>query len=263
MTTEQTSPWFVLAFPTCQTCGGSGLSGADHCACVLRRIARAVHAHVHNLQARIGSIQPLALDSTAAPQGKRWNGIVSVDYISDVYNTARRVLSDVDFTLWKHHCLKRHPWHCCCPKLGINRGVFFHRLYDIEERVGRTFLQLAPYPLFPIHCYTDTRLDRVRPCPVIEDTRPGNRALRPPLAPRAPRKPAPAPMPAPRPPLDPAEMLRLMKKRFRAGKSLHSIATELTRLTPAPNGPNWRACDVRAALLNAPRDLRPRLRKAA
>jgi hypothetical protein len=64
-------------------------------------------------------------------------------------------------------------------------------------------------------------------------------------------------------PMDPAALLKLMKGRFRAGDSLYVIARDLTRVTPAPNGTHWRACDVRAALLHAPREPGTRLRKAA
>ena len=75
----------------------------------------------------------------------------------------------------------------------------------------------------------------------------------------------PAAPPQPLVPMDPAALLKRMKERFRAGDSLYVIARDLTRVTPAPNGTHWRACDVRAALLHAPRELgkRSRLRKAA
>ena len=35
----------------------------------------------------------------------------------------------------------------------MDRGAFFHAVYKIEERLGRTFAELRPYPLFPLHEY--------------------------------------------------------------------------------------------------------------
>jgi hypothetical protein len=37
--------------------------------------------------------------------------------------------------------------------LGMNRGNFFHAVYRIEQKLGRVFRELQPYPLFPLDDY--------------------------------------------------------------------------------------------------------------
>jgi hypothetical protein len=41
----------------------------------------------------------------------------------------------------------------CARKLGIDRGSFFHAVYRIEQKLGRVFRELEPYPLFPLDEY--------------------------------------------------------------------------------------------------------------
>lgn len=182
---SRSSSWLALAVPGCATCGGRGLDGEDHCACILRKMCRAVVRCVRDLEARKGAIRPIPLDLTSVPQGRRITGIRAVEYIADVHNAARAVLNATDFFLFRHHMLAGHEWRWCCARLGLTRGNCFHRLYVIEARLGRCFLELVPYPLFPVSTYWDTRLEKVQPCPVPETTSrrdPG--PLRPPLAPR-------------------------------------------------------------------------------
>jgi hypothetical protein len=44
-------------------------------------------------------------------------------------------------------------WKLCSRKLGIDRGNFFHAVYRIEQKLGRVFRELEPYPLFPVDEY--------------------------------------------------------------------------------------------------------------
>jgi hypothetical protein len=44
-------------------------------------------------------------------------------------------------------------WKLCSRKLGIDRGNFFHAIYRIEQKLGRVFRELQPYPLFPVDEY--------------------------------------------------------------------------------------------------------------
>jgi hypothetical protein len=74
---------------------------------------------------------------------------------------------------------------------------------------------------------------------------------------QAPSAPAPARAvtPAPFDIADMAAVARHARKGFGAGRSLDSVATELTRLNvSAPNGNAWRGCDVKHLLLTHPRE---------
>ena len=37
--------------------------------------------------------------------------------------------------------------------MNIDRGTFFHRLYHVEERLGRYYAELEPFPLYPLDEY--------------------------------------------------------------------------------------------------------------
>lgn len=41
----------------------------------------------------------------------------------------------------------------CCRKLNLDRGTFFHDVYRIQQKLGRTFRELEPYALFPVDEY--------------------------------------------------------------------------------------------------------------
>jgi hypothetical protein len=59
--------------------------------------------------------------------------------------------------------LQGRDWKCCCSTCRLDRGTFFHAVYRIEERLGRAFTELKPYPLFPIDEYWTHRRGGVRP----------------------------------------------------------------------------------------------------
>jgi hypothetical protein len=44
-------------------------------------------------------------------------------------------------------------WRLCCRQLKLDRGKFFHHVYDIECRLGRVFAELTPYSLYPVSEY--------------------------------------------------------------------------------------------------------------
>ena len=74
---------------------------------------------------------------------------------------------------------------------------------------------------------------------------------------QAPSEPAPARAvtPAPFDIADMAAVARHARKGFGAGRSLDSVAAELTRMNvPAPHGNEWRGCDVKRLLLAHPRE---------
>jgi hypothetical protein len=65
----------------------------------------------------------------------------------------------------------------CCRKLNMDRGNFFHAVYRIEQKLGRVFRELEPYPLFPIDDYLHGPVKGVRSCLAEESAAP----VRPPL----------------------------------------------------------------------------------
>src|SRR5262249_4290278 len=62
-------------------------------------------------------------------------------------------LDDFEHRLFRYHFLLGADWKLCTRKLRIDRGNFFHAVYRIEQKLGRVFRELEPYPLFPIDEY--------------------------------------------------------------------------------------------------------------
>lgn len=66
---------------------------------------------------------------------------------------SKRVLDDLEQKIFLYHFLLAADWKLCTRKLGMDRGNFFHAIYRIEQKVGRVFRELQPYPLFPLDEY--------------------------------------------------------------------------------------------------------------
>ena len=75
------------------------------------------------------------------------------EFVADFCLVARRALSDCEHKLFRYHFLLGADWKLCTRKLGIDRGTFFHRVYRIEQKLGRVFRELEPYGLFPLDEY--------------------------------------------------------------------------------------------------------------
>jgi hypothetical protein len=86
------------------------------------------------------------------------------EYIADFSLVSQRALDEFEKRLFRYHFLLGADWKLCARKLGIDRGNFFHAVYRIEQKLGRTFRELQPYPLFPLdeYFYGPSRIGPVR-----------------------------------------------------------------------------------------------------
>lgn len=75
------------------------------------------------------------------------------EYIADFCLVSRRALDELERSLFRYHFLLGADWRLCSRKLGMERGTFYHAIYRIEQKLGRTFRELEPYPLFPLDEY--------------------------------------------------------------------------------------------------------------
>jgi hypothetical protein len=73
--------------------------------------------------------------------------------MADFYLVSLRTLEGDEKSIFRYHFLLGADWKACCHRLGIDRGSYFHLIYDIENRLGRVFAELAPYPLYPVAEY--------------------------------------------------------------------------------------------------------------
>ncbi|MFB3827846.1 MAG: hypothetical protein ACE15B_13830 [Bryobacteraceae bacterium] len=97
------------------------------------------------------------------------------DYMADFSLVSRRVLDQEEYKVFRYHFLLGADWRLCCRYTGLDRGNFFHYVYRIEQKLGRAFRELEPYPLFPLDEYFGGVIRRVKPAEVIEMPKPAQK----------------------------------------------------------------------------------------
>ncbi|KKM81381.1 hypothetical protein LCGC14_1330400 [marine sediment metagenome] len=126
-----------LAHSECSHCCGLGVifsprlswGGATPCACVYRAIFR------------ICCRRYMRTDRSS------WQ------YRADFYLIAKRELKRSDWDIFKLRYIRGWDWKRCTRALQIDRGLFFHRVYVVQEQLGQVYRELRPYALFPIDKY--------------------------------------------------------------------------------------------------------------
>jgi hypothetical protein len=152
------SETLALAQQSCTYCLGLGLrpgrAGASTpCNCVFRAIFRACYARFRQCTSKEKYISRVSLEANPGRQRKSVWGLKNEEYIADFCLVSRRTLNDHEYRVFKFHFLLGADWKLCCRKLNIDRGTFFHDVYRIQQKLGRTFRELEPYPLFPVDQY--------------------------------------------------------------------------------------------------------------
>lgn len=255
----------------CAHCNGTGVRLAgrekieDVCPCCYRQIARIVLAQVRQYSSMSGHTircNMTQFGRGSSRTGRRENGRKAEELIADAYLIARRTLSPVEFDIYQRHFLQAAPWFAFP---ALSRGNFFHSCYRIEHTLGDQFVNLQPYPLFPVDAYmsTDHALNRqadVRPCAVPAPLYPNGRPLVPPLAAPATvvqvaqHRPAPAVVlviPSPAVPEEQPSTEWRIRHWLKDGFTLRGIAQRLDAIgIPAPDGAaRWYASAVKQILL--------------
>lgn len=142
----------------CTQCHGSGLrlgkTGTfSPCNCVLRSIFRICYDRFVNNMQKEKYVSRVSLEAHQGRSRPSTWGRKEEEYIADFCLVSRRSLSDEEYRLFRYHFLLGADWKLCARKLSIDRGNFFHAIYRIEQKLGRVFRELKPYPLFPLDEY--------------------------------------------------------------------------------------------------------------
>lgn len=151
------SQTLALALQGCTFCYGLGLrpgrAGASTpCNCVFRSIFRVCYARFRYSTSREKHVSAARLDA-AGPNRRRVWGMPDEEFIADFCLVSRRTLTEREHRMFRFHFLLGADWKLCCRKLNMERGAFFHEIYRIEQKLGRTFRELVPYALFPVDEY--------------------------------------------------------------------------------------------------------------
>ena len=158
-----------LAKATCLACKGYGTRTVRNdkevpCNCVFRAVFRACYNRFQvcvNSADHIGSV---ALEFCRGADGRRSYGRKREEFVADFTLVSKRYLDPAEYQVFKFHFLLGGDWKLCCRRLKMDRGNFFHMVYRIEQRLGRAFASLEPYPLYPIDEYFGGAIER-RPLP--------------------------------------------------------------------------------------------------
>jgi hypothetical protein len=152
------SETLALAMHNCAQCHGAGLRLARRgapapCNCVLRAIFRVcydrfLHCVMQERHLSRVSLEPHAGRSRPSTWGRK-----DEEYIADFTLISKRVLDEFEQKLFRYHFLLGADWKLCSRQLHIDRGNFFHAVYRIEQKLGRTFRELEPYSLYPLDEY--------------------------------------------------------------------------------------------------------------
>ena len=147
-----------LAKITCCFCHGYGLRpvlrGEEApCSCVFRAIFRVCYRRFRECAALSAHTTVVTWDRAGGPTGYRSYSRKREEFMADFCLVSQRALEEFEFRIFRYHFMLGANWKACCQKLNIDRGTFFHYIYDIERRLGRVFAELTPYPLFPVSEY--------------------------------------------------------------------------------------------------------------
>jgi hypothetical protein len=147
-----------LARASCNFCHGYGmrpvLRGTEApCNCVFRAVFRACYRRFRECVALGSHTNAVTWERSGGPTGYRTYSRKREEYMADFCLVSRRTLEDVEYRVFRVHYLLGADFKLCCRQLNIDRGQFFHNVYNIEERLGRVFAELTPYALYPVSEY--------------------------------------------------------------------------------------------------------------
>ena len=147
-----------IAKPSCSFCHGNGTrfrqNGSETpCNCALRAAFRACLNRFRKCATSTGHVGTVRLELCRGRDGRRVYSFKNEEYMADFCLVSRRALDDFEYKIFRYHYLLGAGWRLCCGRLHMERGDFFHALYRIEQKLGRTFVELQPYPLYPLNEY--------------------------------------------------------------------------------------------------------------
>jgi hypothetical protein len=152
------SETLALALHNCAHCHGAGLRLARRglftpCNCVLRSIFRICWDRFVRCATQEPCLSRVSLEPHLGKSRPSTWGRKDEEYIADFELIARRSLDEFEHRLFRYHFLLGASWKLCTWKLETDRGNFYHAVYRIEQKLGRAFREIRPYPLFPLDEY--------------------------------------------------------------------------------------------------------------
>lgn len=131
---------------------------------------RACYARFVKCVSKEKHVSRVSLEANPGRLRKSVWGLKNEEYVADFCLVSRRILDEYEYRVFKFHFLLGADWSLCCRRLSLERGEFFHEIYRIQQKLGRAFRELEPYPLYPVEEYfnggTKEKTKAVIPFPV-------------------------------------------------------------------------------------------------
>lgn len=154
------SETIAMSKESCTQCQGKGLrermnrKGQEApCNCVLRGIFRACYRRFRQCAQKGNRMSTVRFEIIGGQNRRTVWGRKDEEYMADFCLVSRRYLDDFEYRIFRFHFLLGADWKLCCRQLKIEKGIFFHAVYRIQQKLGRAFRELKPYALFPLSDY--------------------------------------------------------------------------------------------------------------
>lgn len=159
------SQTLALAAHQCAKCHGLGLpdgqeTGLNPCNCVLRNIFRICYTQFRQFIENEKYLSRVTLEIHSGPDRRGTWGRKEEEFLVDFLNLSRHALDEQEYRIFRYRYLLGADWRLCCRKLGMDRGVFHHSIYRIEQKLGRVFAEVEPYALYPVDEYLNSSTRR-------------------------------------------------------------------------------------------------------
>jgi hypothetical protein len=147
-----------LAKTSCTHCKGAGMrpirkTRETPCKCTFRGIFRACYGRFRDCVLRGPYSSGISMEFCRGREGQKSYSRKREEYMADFCLVSRRMLTDEEYRIFRFHFLLGADWRLCCQRLKMDRGLFFHAIYRIEQKLGKAFVELEPYALFPLSEY--------------------------------------------------------------------------------------------------------------
>lgn len=163
----------LLARLDCPLCGGMGYQefkkrGPVPCECAMRNVFRACYARFKDCVQDGRALSRVNFERSANGRGNRgtW-GLKREEFMADFELVAQRSLEAGSHRLFRYRYILGASPAMCAKRLGVTRSAIRHALERIEMGLGRAFISLEPYPLYPLSDYFNKRrAEPVKACPL-------------------------------------------------------------------------------------------------
>ena len=88
-----------------------------------------------------------------AAGGRRVVSRKKEEFMANFCLIAKRTLTDLKSLVFRYYFLLGADWKLCVGQMKIDRGLFFHTVYRVEEKLGRAFVEMEPNALYPLDEY--------------------------------------------------------------------------------------------------------------